>query len=100
MHGGTRKPSFPSLMFRTPGLCSSTVSDCCSNSIRVLKTTKQTSETKISYQEALRLVIEKDGVLGLLGRGLQTRLAVNALQGMVFSIAWRFLEESGVFAFN
>ncbi len=71
-----------------------------SNSVRVVKTTKQTAETNISYRETLRLIIEKDGVLGLFGRGLQTRLAVNALQGMVFSIAWRFLEESGFFAFK
>jgi hypothetical protein len=82
------------------GLCASTVSDCCSNSIRVIKTTKQTSESNVTYKDAVRQIIEKDGVLGLLGRGLQTRLAVNALQGMVFSVAWRFLEESGFFAFK
>lgn len=82
------------------GVCSSTVSDCCSNSIRVLKTTRQTSETNISYREALRLIIEKDGVLGLFGRGLKTRLAVNALQGMVFAVCWKYLEEAGFFAFK
>lgn len=82
------------------GVCSSTVSDCCSNSIRVIKTTRQTSETNISYQEVLRLIIEKDGVLGLFGRGLKTRLTVNALQGMVFAVCWKYLEESGVFTFK
>ena len=55
------------------GLCSSTASDICSNSFRVIKTTKQTSETQITYQEALRQVLDKDGTKGLFGRGLQTR---------------------------
>jgi hypothetical protein len=55
------------------GLCSSTVSDVCSNSFRVIKTTKQTSETQITYREALRQVLDQDGVKGLFGRGLQTR---------------------------
>ena len=31
-----------------PGLCSSCVSDCCSNSIRVVKTTKQTAPVPVS----------------------------------------------------
>lgn len=78
------------------GLCSSTVSDMCSNSFRVIKTTKQTSESQITYREALRQVLDQDGVKGLFGRGLQTRLAANALQGMIFSVVWRYLEESQI----
>jgi|EP01049_Picozoa_sp_SAG25_P002601 hypothetical protein len=33
------------------GFCSSFVSDCCSNSIRVVKVTKQSSEVSVSYGE-------------------------------------------------
>ena len=52
------------------GFCSSAISDTCSNSIRVIKTTTQTSTVPIGYLEALKLVIAKDGVSGLLFRGL------------------------------
>ena len=80
------------------GLAASCVSDCVSNSLRVIKTTKQTAgfgddETReISYREALGLVLEKDGVQGLLGRGLQTRLLTNAIQGSLFSVLWKYFQ--------
>lgn len=78
------------------GLSASCVSDCVSNSLRVIKTTKQTAslgdgeKKEISYQEALAMVLETDGVLGLLGRGLQTRLLTNAIQGALFSVLWKY----------
>lgn len=84
------------------GLCASCVSDCTSNSLRVIKTTKQTAglaeaqEEEISYQQALSLVLEQDGVLGLLGRGLQTRLLTNMIQGAVFSVVWRYFQQVGI----
>ena len=34
---------------RVSGLCSSCVSDCCSNSLRVVKTSKQTAPVPVSY---------------------------------------------------
>ena len=77
------------------------VSDCVSNSIRVLKTTRQTSPTTLTYREAARQVIEQDGVRGLFGRGLKTRLATNALQAAIFTVVWKYGEEvigkSGLF---
>lgn len=80
------------------GLTASCVSDCVSNSLRVIKTTKQTAglgddgKTEISYKEALDLVLETDGVAGLFGRGLQTRLLTNAIQGSIFSILWKYFQ--------
>lgn len=80
------------------GLSASCVSDCVSNSLRVIKTTKQTAALggdvgkEISYKEALSLVLEKDGVAGLLGRGLQTRLLTNAIQGAIFSVLWKYFQ--------
>ena len=93
------------------GLSASCVSDCVSNSLRVIKTTKQTAglgkasgttggEVKgdandakeISYQEALQLVLETDGIQGLFFRGLQTRLLTNAIQGAVFSVLWKYFQ--------
>lgn len=76
------------------GFICSMVSDTVSNSIRVIKTVKQTSEVQITYSEAIRSVVAKDGIFGLLFRGLQTKLMTNALQGMIFSVAWRFLQEA------
>jgi hypothetical protein len=87
----------------TLGLCASCVSDCVSNSLRVIKTTKQTAALaradddggvvkELSYPEIVAMIIEKDGVVGLLGRGLQTRLLTNAIQGGVFSVLWRYFQ--------
>jgi hypothetical protein len=71
------------------GFCSSFVSDCCSNSIRVLKTAKQTSTVPVTYQEIVKTIVAKDGVVGLFGRGLQTKLVTNGIQGILFSVLWR-----------
>lgn len=87
----------------TLGLFAAGVSDCVSNSLRVIKTTKQTagliSENEqveeLSYPEIVQNIIEKDGVGGLLGRGLQTRLLTNAIQGAVFSVLWRYFQQVG-----
>lgn len=92
------------------GLAASCVSDICSNSLRVIKTTKQTAsfedvkqdnnnvpqrskESDITYREAVTLILEKDGWIGLFGRGLQTRLLTNAIQGAAFSVLWRYFQE-------
>lgn len=108
------------------GLCSSCVSDICSNSLRVVKTTKQTarlgnnfeqqqqqqllqgnrtSDTtmttindkakELSYIDIVKNIIEQDGLQGLFGRGLQTRLLTNAIQGSVFSVLWRYFQQVG-----
>jgi hypothetical protein len=67
------------------GFCSSVVSDTVSNSIRVIKTTKQTHQQHITYPEAVKEIVAKDGVIGLFGRGLQTRILTNGLQVRVSS---------------
>ena len=75
------------------GMCASIVSDCISNSLRVVKTVKQTSgDANLGYIGAVKGVLEKDGMKGLFGRGLSTRIATNVLQAMVFSVAWKGIE--------
>jgi Mitochondrial carrier protein len=89
------------------GLCASCTSDVCSNSLRVIKTTKQTAglgvkmgsvdsdngnAKDLSYADIVSQIIEKDGIAGLLGRGLQTRLLTNALQGSLFSVLWKYFQ--------
>lgn len=75
------------------GFCSSVVSDVTSNSIRVVKTTKQSAETAVSYRGTVQMIVEKDGLYGLFFRGLNTRILANAMQGMMFTIIWKGLEE-------
>lgn len=84
------------------GFSASCISDVSSNSLRVIKTTKQTArlasseeggQEEVSYGEVVRLILEKDGVVGLFGRGLQTRLLTNSLQGALFSVLWRYFQQ-------
>lgn len=76
------------------GFVSSVVSDTTSNSIRVIKTTKQTHTSSISYPEAVRTVIAKDGVSGLFFRGLSTRILANGVQGCLFAVLWRGFQDT------
>jgi len=79
------------------GLCASSASDVCSNSLRVLKTTRQTDSAseRRSYLDTARDIVAKDGLLGgLLGRGLQTRLLANALQGTLFSVLFKYFQNA------
>ena len=76
----------------TIGFFASFMSDTCSNSIRVVKTTKQTFEKHITYPEVVKHIIKSDGVLGLFGRGLKTKIFANGVQGMMFSVAWKFTQ--------
>lgn len=71
------------------GFVASVVSDTVSNSIRVVKTTKQAYSTPISYLDSVKVVLEADGVKGLFGRGLQTRIIANGMQGLLFAVLWK-----------
>jgi len=75
------------------GFVSSVISDCSSNSIRVCKTYKQTSEVAITYPQVVRNVVANEGLVGLFGRGLKTRILANGLQGLTFTILWKYFEE-------
>jgi hypothetical protein len=71
------------------GFVASVVSDTISNSLRVVKTYRQVNDTRIGYMASARAVIATDGLRGLLGRGLKTRILANGLQGIMFSILWK-----------
>ena len=85
-----RKENLPMYLGRYAliGFCSSAVSDTCSNSIRVLKTTVQTNEVPIGYMQAAQQVIAKDGMFGLFFRGLETKIFSNGMNGILFNILW------------
>jgi len=74
------------------GLSAACASDCCSNIFRVLKAVCQTSAEPITYAEAAQLVVATDGVRGLFGRGLRTRLAINGLQSSLFGVFWKAIQ--------
>merc|ERR1719183_534991 len=80
------------------GFVSSVVSDTISNSIRVLKTYKQTYPEPITYRQAFQAVVERDGKFSFglpkfFVRGLETRILANGLQGLMFSVLWKSIEE-------
>lgn len=77
------------------GFIASLVSDTISNSIRVIKTTKQAVAAKhsVSYGEAISMVLAADGWSGLFGRGLKSRIIANGIQSVIFTIIWRGLTQ-------
>ncbi|CAD7935980.1 unnamed protein product [Amoebophrya sp. A25] len=75
------------------GFVSSVISDTISNSLRVVKTYRQTNPDPISYSETVKKIVDKDGYVGLFGRGLQTRIIANGMQGLMFSVMWRYFDE-------
>jgi len=74
------------------GFAASAVTDTLTNAIRVLKTYRQTSADVVSYADAARHIVRTDGLLGLWGRGLKTRLLSNGLQAALFSVSWKYAE--------
>jgi hypothetical protein len=76
------------------GLCASSVSDICSNSLRVLKTTRQSDTELVSYAESAKAIVQAEGLGGLFGRGLQTRLLANSMQSVLFSVFFKLFQQS------
>ena len=71
------------------GFVASVVSDTVSNSLRAVKINRQVHETRVGYVATAEAVIAQDGLRGLLGRGLKTRILANGLQGVMFSVLWK-----------
>ena len=76
------------------GFCSSAVSDTCSNSIRIVKVYKQSHAQQMSYPNVVRAVIAESGVFGLFFRGLETKILANGMQGLMFSVLWKYFEDA------
>jgi hypothetical protein len=76
------------------GFSASIISDTCSNSIRVVKTYKQTSAQSISYTNIVKTIIKNDGLQSLFTRGLETRILANGLQGLLFSVLWKYFQNN------
>lgn len=77
------------------GAIASSVSDILSNSIRVVKTKKQThADANVGYLTVGQEIIRDSGLRGLLFRGLETRIYANVLQGAFFTVLWKYLAGS------
>jgi len=87
-------PERPKQLLRNAGIgfCASVCSDTVANSLRVMKTVRQTHET-MSYGAIVRQVVQQDGIAGLLGRGLKTRIIANGCSGVMFSVLYKIFEE-------
>merc|ERR1719189_551017 len=73
------------------GAAASSVSDVVSNSIRVVKTKKQThSDANVGYLTVTKEVYSESGAYGLFLRGLETRIFTNVLQGAFFTVLWKY----------
>ena len=74
------------------GFNASIISDTLSNSFRIVKTTKQShTNPTITYKKIVEEILQKDGAQGLFGRGLKIRLMTNGIQGIMFSVIWKYL---------
>ena len=76
------------------GFSSSSVSDVCSNSLRVIKTNRQTSAENISYSKLIKNIVEKESIVGLFTRGLKTKIITNGIQGMCFTVIFDYLRKN------
>ena len=58
------------------------------------QTSKKKSHTEgVTYPQAVRDVVKQDGLVGLFGRGLRTKIMANGMQGIMFSVLWKAIEE-------
>ena len=48
----------------------------------------------MSYPQVVRSVVARDGLLGLFGRGLKTKIISNGMQGLLFSVLWRLGQDA------
>ena len=76
------------------GFSSSSISDICSNSLRVIKTNRQTSSSSISYVKLVKNIVENDSLLSLFTRGLKTKIITNGIQGMCFTVMFDYLRKN------
>ena len=54
--------------------------------MRVVTTVKINSEVEIGYLAVAQNIIKEDGLWGLIGRGLATKIISNGIQAMLFSV--------------
>lgn len=82
------------------GFAASVVSDIISNSMRVVKTYKQSSYKNgkqgesLTYVNIIRMVLSEGGFTSLLFRGINSRILSNGLQSVIFTVCWKFFQQA------
>jgi hypothetical protein len=72
------------------GLACALVSDCLTNPFAIMKTYRQTSSVPVSYSQAFVQITQSNGFWALFYRGLGTRIWVDAINSVVFTVLWKF----------
>lgn len=70
------------------GLCCSTSSDICVNSLKVLKVQKQINSQK-EYMDIIKDMVYKENIITLFKRGLLLRIIGNGIQNTIFMIMYK-----------
>ncbi|EGD73039.1 hypothetical protein PTSG_04750 [Salpingoeca rosetta] len=73
------------------GLSCAVVTNILANPLSVLKAYKQSHTESVTYTQAFRQIVGQHGILHLFKRGISTRLCVDGINSMVFTVLWRFL---------
>lgn len=76
------------------GFVASVVSDVVSNSVRVLKTLKQTDALNRSYITIVKNALHEKDSTCILFRGLSTRICTNGVQSVLFTVLWNLFDKN------
>ena len=74
------------------GFTSSFASDIFINGFKVMKTTKQTTQPDTTYKTIVTDILKKEGFSGIY-RGFKTKIIINGINGMVFSVCWKLIRD-------
>ena len=74
------------------GFLATVVSDTVSNVFRVIKTNKQSLALSAeSYLDVVYRILEEGGIKSLFFRGLSSKIIMNCIQSIVFTVIWKLL---------
>ena len=62
------------------------------NPVRIIKTNKQSVEHSANYKDIVLDIYKKYGILEFWKRGLVIRIVTHGLQGSLFLILWKEIE--------
>ena len=75
------------------GFLAAMCSDVATNGFKIIATNKQTNKMNVSYYDTAKKIVRRDGLPALVTRGLKTRMIGNGLQGAMFVVLWKGIEE-------
>ena len=83
------------LSSRLMGTCGTLCFGACRSRWGLTRFLAQTAEENLSYTDAIQGIIKSDGIQGLLGRGLGTRLVTTGLQVLIIRMI-KFVSSSAM----